>query len=280
MDKMMMTEAEIADYLDLLGIRSPLSADLETLRVLQTRHIDVFPFQSLSTVMGEPISLKLEDIIHKIIKNRRGEYCYELNLLFYHLLKYLGFDVEILTGYIIQNNDVSEPRPRTHVLLKVTLNHQAYISDVGYGGLVPPIPLLIEYDGIQQTVLGEYKIDFHSDLDRYSLSIKSHDEWRALYAFDLCYQSYPDLIVGNWYVSTHPHSPFKSRLMLAKTRDTHIRQALLNNRYTEYVAGEISLQLELKDSSEVIETIYEKFGIQFSQKEKMKAAITSLLEEI
>jgi arylamine N-acetyltransferase len=40
-----------------------------------------------------------------------------------------------------------------------------------------------------------------------------------MYLFDLQRQEDIDYTLGNWYVSTHPESPFAKRLMVARTGD-------------------------------------------------------------
>ena len=41
-------------------------------------------------------------------------------------------------------------------------------------------------------------------------------EWRGLYVFDLQVQADIDYEIGNWYVSTHPGSPFLGQLKVAR----------------------------------------------------------------
>ena len=47
------------------------------------------PFEDLSIHLGEPISLEEPDLINKIVRRRRGGFCYELNGTF-ALLEALG----------------------------------------------------------------------------------------------------------------------------------------------------------------------------------------------
>ena len=57
-------------------------------------HLCSIPFENLEVFdAGRIPSLRSEDIYEKIIVRKRGGYCFELNKLFYELLKALDFRV-------------------------------------------------------------------------------------------------------------------------------------------------------------------------------------------
>lgn len=268
-----LTPDDIHLYLDKLGIDEPLEPTLKTLSLLQQRHTEVLPFQSITTFAGKLTSLKLEDIVQKVLINHEGGYCYELNSLLYYLLQQLGFEVSILTGRIIHENNLLTPHPRTHALLKVTIDEKIYLCDVGYGGLVPPTPLLIENDAIQNTHLGLYQISYQPEYRVYTLSTKVVEEWRIIYSFNLMPEVMIDLELGNWFISTNPHSPFKARLMASKTEYPGIRHALLNDQYTIHSLGKPSIHHQLQNSDDIIEVIQTVFNLTIPDITALKKAI-------
>ncbi len=235
---------------------------LDVLTQFQQAQLISYPFQSLSTVLREPIQLEDEIVFQKIVMDQRGGYCYELNGLFQSVLRYLGFDVETLSAYIVHDNNPALPKAKTHTLLKVNLNQQDYLVDVGFGGLVPTIPLKLEANLIQHTPHGRYQLTRFKD--KYVLSTEVKGQWKMLYAFDLNVQNIADLEVGNWFVSTHPHSPFRTRLMLSRIEANGIRHNLLNTRYQRHQLGKASESKELNSLQALFDLLSEVFFINIS----------------
>src|SRR4051812_31690162 len=93
---MPMDHGTAAGYLERIGIRpeqiGPPSPEL--LRELHVRHLESVPFENLSIHLGEPIVLDEDALLDKVIRRRRGGFCYELNGAFGALLTALGFAVE------------------------------------------------------------------------------------------------------------------------------------------------------------------------------------------
>ena len=114
-----MDKQKLNTYLGSLNVPEPPPPTLESLRHLQAAHLARYAFQSLSTVLGEPVSLAEDDIFRKTVQENWGGYCYELNLLFAALLQSLGFVVRPLTGSIVHDNRPDMPHARTHMMLEV-----------------------------------------------------------------------------------------------------------------------------------------------------------------
>ncbi|MDP0953194.1 arylamine N-acetyltransferase, partial [Klebsiella pneumoniae] len=79
----------------------------------------------------------------------RGGYCYELNQMFLTLLQELGFDARGITGRVVMGGPADAHTARTHRLSLVTLDGARYITDVGFGGMVPSTPLLLDSEAVQ-----------------------------------------------------------------------------------------------------------------------------------
>lgn len=266
----------IENYLEQLGFASPPEPTLGNFALLQQRHTAVFPFQTLTTLMKQPVSLDWADLEQKILVSRQGGYCYELNLLFSYLLSVLGYEATIVSGFVVHDTKIREHSARTHILVKVVLDGEAYIADVGHGGFTPTAPLRIGTTDIQITPHGNCSIWQREGF--YFLRMQIQDRWRILYGFDLQPQYQADLEVGNWYVSTHPKSFFRSTLMVARTDKGGQRHALLNNRYTLHTAGRPSVRQELHNADEIIEVIQNTFGLRIADRQMARAAIGKLFE--
>lgn len=142
---------DLALYLRRLGFGAPPAPTLETLRQLQLRHTGVFPFENLTTLSGEPVLIDLPSVEKKVLHEGRGGYCYELNNLYLALLQSLGFEARGISGRVVMGQPEGAWTARTHRLSLVTLDGVRYISDVGFGGMVPTAPLLLDIADEQLT---------------------------------------------------------------------------------------------------------------------------------
>lgn len=67
-----------------------------------------------------------------MVLDQRGGLCYELNGLFYHLIKELGFKPYLMTGTVYVGNGVWAPE-NAHMFIIVPLDNKEYLVDVGFG---------------------------------------------------------------------------------------------------------------------------------------------------
>jgi arylamine N-acetyltransferase len=92
----MYTEPQVDEYLDHIGYpRSTHQHPLDVLAELQKRNLARIPFESVSLHYSKHrlLSLDLEDLFDKIVRNGRGGYCMEVNAFFGAFLRSLGFTV-------------------------------------------------------------------------------------------------------------------------------------------------------------------------------------------
>jgi N-hydroxyarylamine O-acetyltransferase len=265
---------DIALYLHRLGHDRAPPPTLETLRALQQRHTSTFPFETLSTLLHLPVPLDLPAIQHKLLHEGRGGYCYELNRVFLALLQHLGFDARGLTARVVMGGPEDELTARTHLLVLVTVDGQRHIADVGFGGMVPTAPLRLDTEDVQATPHEPYRITRHDGL--HTLRALVAGEWRAMYVFDLQPQAEFDYIVGNWYVSTHPDSPFLGQLRAARTGPGW-RRTLNNGSFAVHRLGHASERRSLPDADAVIAVLRDEFDIRAPDHPGLRAAIDARL---
>lgn len=119
-------------YLARIGYDGPRTPSAETLRALQERHLLTVPFENLDIHWKRPIVVDTERFLDKIVNQRRGGFCYELNGAFAWLLRELGFDVAYLSGRVPTANGGLGP-PFDHMALLVTIDGVRWLADVGFG---------------------------------------------------------------------------------------------------------------------------------------------------
>jgi N-hydroxyarylamine O-acetyltransferase len=82
----------VQDYLARIGLELPENfvPNSEFLRKLQFAHCTTVPYENIDMMRGIPTSMEPEALYRKIVVNRRGGLCFELNGAFGWLLRQLG----------------------------------------------------------------------------------------------------------------------------------------------------------------------------------------------
>jgi N-hydroxyarylamine O-acetyltransferase len=266
----------LALYLQRLGFDAPPAPTLENLRRLQLHHTGAFAFENLTTLSGEPVLIDLPSIEQKVLHEGRGGYCYELNKLFFALLQELGYHTRAISGRVVMGQAEGAWTARTHRLSLVTLDDVRYITDVGFGGMVPTAPLLLDCRTEQSTPHEPYRIEQH--VDGYTLFANVRGEWQPMYIFDLQRQEDIDFTVGNWYVSTHPESSFAQRLMVARTGEGW-RRTLNNGSFAIHRIGHDSERRQVADVQELVALLDSEFGIRLPASERLQRVLERLIAE-
>ena len=262
-------------YLQRLGYDTPPAPTLQTLQALQLRHVCTFAFESLSTLLHLPVPIDLPSVEQKVLLEGRGGYCYELNQLFLALLQELGFDARGITGRVVMGGPADAHTARTHRLSLVTLEGVRYITDVGFGGMVPSGPLLLDTEAVQATPHEPYRlsVDGHGN---YTLWAKVGQEWRGLYVFDLQVQAAIDYEIGNWYVSTHPQSPFVGQLKVARLAPGK-RHTLNNAAYAVHSLDRASDKRQVESTDELLDLLSTTFGIRLPERALLRPVLDGLV---
>lgn len=246
---------DVEAYLERIEYRGLLDPSAETLKQLQVAHLLTVPFENLSIHRGEPIVLDDEALFHKIVVQRRGGFCYELNGLFAALLRALGFDVTMLSA-AVKNPEEGFGPEFDHMTLMVVLD-EPWLADVGFGdSFREPLRL----DMRQEQVQGEraYRIDH--DGDRFMLWQRDRNNaWSAQYRFSLTPYEYADYAEMCHYHQTSPQSHFTQRRVCSRATPEG-RVTLSGMRLITTRNGQRD-ERQLSDAAEVAEALREHFGV-------------------
>jgi len=257
-------------YLRRLGFAAAPPPTLDTLYRLQLRHSAAFPFETLSTLLHQHVPIDLPAIARKLLLQGRGGYCYELNGLYLALLQHLGFDAAPVTGRVVMGGPEDAQPARTHQAVRVRVAGRDWLSDVGFGGMVPTAPLALDEAGPQLTPHEPFRLDWRDD--GWMLRAWVGEQWRAMYVFDLTPPAPVDLEVGNWYVSTHPASPFLGQLVAART-GALCRHTLRGGSYAVHRPDQATERVELQDVDAVIDVLQRIFGLRLPADPHLRTAI-------
>lgn len=191
-------------YLERIGYKGPTELTPETLRVLHRRHLETVPFENLDISRSRPIVLDENRIVHKVVEERRGGFCYELNSAFAALLRAVGFQVTLLSCRVT-HADGSDGPEFDHLAVRVDLE-QTWLADVGFGDSFLE-PLLLQPDIEQKQDVGVFRIvDARGPL---AVARQQPDlSWKPEYRFTLNPRLLQDFTGMCHFHQTSPESHF------------------------------------------------------------------------
>jgi N-hydroxyarylamine O-acetyltransferase len=256
---------DLAAYFERIGYAGASGPSRATLDALHLAHATHVPFENLDILLGRPIRLDLESLQAKLVRDRRGGYCFEQNRLFAAALEALGFAVTTLAARV--RFGASSVRPRTHMLLQVDVDGSRLLADVGFGvfGLLMPVPL--DDRGESRQFAWTYRVAREAGL--YVLQLRSGSAWTDLYAFTLEPQYPADYEMANHYTSTHPTSHFV-QAPIAQRSAPEVRRTLRDRTYTEH-RGEMASERTLADDDEVLAVLADRFELHFPPGTRFRA---------
>lgn len=257
---MELTNAQLSSYLSHLHIAQAPALTEDFLVAVTRAHLEVVPFENLEVHYEhrEP-SLAATDLYNKVVGNKRGGYCFELNKLFYLLLKGLGFNCYPVPARVVHRRE--ELRPFSHRATLVEIGGRKWYCDVGFGGAGPKGAIRIDTQEVQ-TVFGD---DFFVAPDEGPYSGEL-----AIYRFDsgapdkvLVFRDMPwmeaDFQILNGYYANHSHSPFVNKRILYRCVPGGWI-SLTQNTVTTMTNG-IQQTVELQTETEVQELLEKEFNL-------------------
>ncbi|MBA3458115.1 MAG: arylamine N-acetyltransferase [Deltaproteobacteria bacterium] len=241
-------------YLDRIGWRGPLAPDLATVSGLLDRHVMTIPFENLDVLLGRPPRLDLDSLQAKLVRARRGGYCYEHATLFAAVLDRIGFTISTHSARVTLVVAKSAA-PRTHMFLTVALPEGTFVLDPGFGGITPRVPVPVDGTPVDS---GENQFRLVRGTDELVLEVRTPDKTVNAWVSSLA-RDYPvDFEMANHFTATHPSSPFTRRLMLrAFTEDGRITIA---NRDVTRFRGPGAETTKLADRKQLRATLAAHFG--------------------
>lgn len=218
-----------------------------SLAELQERHLRAVPFENLSVHLGEDIILDPDALVAKIVKDRRGGFCYELNGAFAALLTALGHDVHLLAARSL-GDDLGIPYD--HLALRVG----PWLLDAGFGRFAHH-PLRLDERGDQHDPGGVFRITETPDGD-----LDVFRDGAPEYRLETRPRALRDFVTGCWWHRTSPDSHFTRSLVCSILTDRG--RTSLSGRTLIRTGGDGTRdERELRDDAEVIEAYRTHFGI-------------------
>ncbi len=196
----------VGAYLERIGYDGPVRATADTLRELHRAHMFSVPFENLDIHCGRRIVVDADAFVRKVVEQRRGGFCYELNGAFAALLEALGFRVTLLSARVPMADGRDGPE-FDHLALRVDLD-EPWLADVGFGdSFLEPLRLKKEIEHVQEN--GVFRILGGERLRTERLLPGGN--WKFQYDFTLTPRRLPEFTAMCDYHQTSPESPFTSK---------------------------------------------------------------------
>ncbi len=219
---------DIAAYFDRIRYTGPLAPTSRSLRTLHRHHMMTVPFENLDVGLGRKIVLDSGRLVKKIVEERRGGFCYELNGAFASLLATLGFRVQLLSARVADRKGVLS-REFDHLALQVDVpeghgeeatarpgsSGRAWLVDVGFGdNFLEPLRFVTDVE--QEDPAGRFRLihplrSRRSGADgRWQLERRDEEgEWRLQYDFALQPRELSEFAEMCHYHQTSRNSKFR-----------------------------------------------------------------------
>lgn len=244
------------EYIDRIGLTGlEPTPDLPTLKLLQRAHLVHVPFENLDIHWKRPIVLDTEKFFRKIVTERRGGFCYELNGLFNELLKWIGFETRLVSARVF--NGTEHGPEFDHAAIIVRIGGDEHLADVGFGAFTAE-PLRFIPGEKQGDVNGVFVIRKFND--EYLEVAKLEDgNWRSEYIFRDVSRQLPEFSEMCDFQQYSPDSHFRKgklcSIMTANGRKTLTEKSFI------VTAGTEKSETPVADESQFYNLLMREFGI-------------------
>jgi N-hydroxyarylamine O-acetyltransferase len=249
---------DVAAYLERIRYTGLTTPDVECLFQIHRAHLLAVPFENLDISQKRQIVCDEGAFVRKIVQERRGGFCYEMNGAFAALLRSLGFRVTLLSARVPHADGSGGPE-FDHLALRVDLD-EAWLADVGFGDLfLEPLRLRT---GVEQERAGR---KFRIVAENESLHVERtlpNGAWKREYSFTLEPRELSEFAAMCHYHQTSAESPFtRKRVCTIATAEGRIT---LSDMKLIVTRGDRREEQLMESEDEWREVLKSQFGIVLS----------------
>ena len=254
---------DLKGYFARIGWDGGASPTYETLAGLVRAHTGTIPFENLDVLLGRPVRLDLEGLQDKLVRQRRGGYCFEHATLLAAVLTELGFAPTTHAARVVLVRP-QEQSPRGHMFLSVKLDGETFLIDPGFAAYSArePLPLRAgDLSSNQSHVLAR-------EGDQWTLHVRRDGALIPGWVTTLEQEHPIDFEVANHWTATCQSSPFTQVMMMSAVTDKG-RVNVMNRDVT--AAGPNRAETwQLQDRKELRALLAEHFGFDLPEAEGLK----------
>ncbi len=250
---------DLSAYLERIGHEGRVEPSAESLRAMHRAHMLNVPFENLDIHLGREIVLDEQLLYDKVVRQRRGGYCYELNGLFAAMLRQMGFDLDMLSAQVTKGNGEFGP-DFDHMTLLVRVDGERWLADVGFGDSFVE-PLRLDRRGPQPQDGADYELVLEGG--SYLMLRRREGELEQQYRFTLTPRRLADFVEMCRYHQTSPLSHFTRNRVC--TRATEVgRITFSGNRLIVTERGQRT-EYPLASEEAITAALVEHFGVKLPQ---------------
>lgn len=276
-----MTDARLAAYLDRIALDTPPPTTADGLGALLVAHRQTIAFENLDVRLGRGIRIDSDSVFDKLVRRRRGGYCFEQNRLFSDMMAQLGFPVRPLLARVRLGLLPDAVPVRSHVLLLTELAGRPWIVDAGFGGsFVPPMPLRagvarrtqdgaahrLRRIGKRGDLTGEWLLERAGPVGATDGRAMPSEDWQAQYSFDLAEVAPDDLEQANHWTSTRAGTRFTT-LHIASIASSDGFAAMTDGTLKVYGGGSEAAPVIAHTSTDYAAMMRDRFFLDFSDED-------------
>jgi N-hydroxyarylamine O-acetyltransferase len=246
-------------YFNRINLTVPTDTSAKTLAEIHFAHANVIAYEMLDVFLGTVPSFDMTEISDKLISGRRGGGCTQMNGLLAVVLESLGFSVRRSLSAVSRENGVVNLS--THMVLLVYADDEEWICDVGYGyrGFLYPLRLLHNAQSVQG--IHEYRVLRVAEL-MWSIQYRRGGQWINMYVMRDASYGADEFVVGQFFNSYSPLSPFKNNLVCA--RPSLQGGCYLVNNVLVSIKNCVRTRRVVRSLWELVEVLEEYFDIELS----------------
>lgn len=248
-------------YFKRIGYTGPRMASGEALHAIAQCHATSIPFENLDVLLGRRIDVSPAAVERKLVRERRGGYCFEQNHLLLLVLRALGFDVAPLSARVRWQYPRDFIPPRTHLFLRVLVAGEPWLADVGVGGISLTSAIRLNFEGEQSTPHETRRIVREGG--RFFHQVRLGEEWNDVCEFTGEEMPPIDRELANWWTSTNPNSKFRQNLMVARAGADGTRFTVNNREFTHRQGTKIIERRDLATADELLNLLARHFDLHF-----------------
>ena len=259
----MASELDLDAYFARIGWTGAAPPTYETLAGLLFAHTGHIPFENLDVLLKRTVRLDLEGLQDKLVRRRRGGYCFEHASLFQAVLRRLGFAPTAHAARVVLMRP-KEESPRGHMFLSVPMEGETFLVDPGFASYSSRTPLPLRAGDLgsnQSHVLtradGLWTLHVRRDGKLIPGWITTLEEEHAI-----------DFEVSNHWTATCPSSPFTQMVMMsAVSGDGRVN---VINRDVTFAGPDGATTRQLADRGELRALFAEHYGLDLPEAETLK----------
>ncbi|MFN3547505.1 MAG: arylamine N-acetyltransferase family protein [Mesorhizobium sp.] len=206
----------LTHYLERIGL-DRIDATVDGLDALVKAQMTAIAFENIEPLLGGVPDLSPAAIWRKLVSDRRGGYCMELNGLLGSALDAAGFAKRPILGRVRMGAAVGGPR--SHHAWIVAIEGNDFLVDSGFGGPGAHGVVPLASVGAGHRIGGRlFRLRADEATDEIVLERQEPTGWFSLYGFDAFQTTAADIDAANFVCARSEKSPFPSHLMLSRHR--------------------------------------------------------------